>query len=150
MMPGYEAPQSGGIMRALRIAVVTAGLMAAGAVCGGVAGSITGAVWILLYAVHPDTLQFMALVGGVLGVLLGPAAAWLLMRHVPLWLALGGTTLGTTAGGVAGILFGAPGLMVIAALTGFAVSVICLRLETPLDGRLSRDSGAGRLPAGGG
>src|SRR5688500_19319293 len=41
---------------------------------------------------------------GLLGLVLAPLAAWTLMRHVPLWRALGETALGTALGGILGYL----------------------------------------------
>ena len=83
---------------------------------------------------------------GVLGLVLAPLAAWTLMRHVPLWRALGETALGTALGGIAGYLvpadawpfpfpFGPPLLL---ALVGFILAALRLRLthrvKAPLAG----------------
>ena len=143
-------------MRALRIALVTAGLMAAGAVFGGIAGAAAGAAWVLLeggfggLARESEIVLFVGFLGGGLGAVLGPAVAWLMMRHVPLWLAVGGTTLGTMAGGILGALLGGPGSMFVFGILGFVMSAGYLQIRTSPDDRLLRDGGSARLPAGGG
>ncbi|HEX2078115.1 MAG TPA: hypothetical protein VHG08_10415, partial [Longimicrobium sp.] len=116
-------------MRALRIAAVTAGLMAAGAVFGAVAGVTTLAAWALKDGGFRDlasdlgfVLGYGAFFGGVFGAVLGPLAAWLLMRHVPLGLAVGGTTLGTVAGMAAGLLFPDFGVSFYGGFAGFALA----------------------------
>ena len=73
---------------------------------------------------------------GLLGLVLAPLAAWTLMRHVPLWRALGETALGTALGGIAGYLIPAqswpfpfpfvPPLLF--ALLGFVLAALRLRL----------------------
>lgn len=124
-------------MRIARIMAVTAGLVVAGALFGGLAGAAVLVLWAMqlegVYAALSDpSIPLMgALFGGVVGAVLGPLAAWLLMRHVPLWLAVGGTTLGTLAGGAVGMLLtGAPDLSMYAGMAGFAVSAIALRVRT--------------------
>ena len=144
-------------MRALRIAAVTAGLMAAGAVFGGVAGAVAGAVWILAeegfrdFMRNAEIIPFMGVLGGMLGAVLGPVAAWGMMRHVPLWLAVGGPTLGSIGGGIVGSLLGGPWPMLLGGIAGFTMSAAWLHARVPSDARLLRDADArARLPAGGG
>lgn len=129
----------------MRVAVVTAGLMAAGAVFGTVAGALVLGAWLVndpgLF--EWDGLVFVmqaaAVFGGVPGAVLGPVAAWLLMRHVPLGLAVGGTTLGTLAtGGIAAIVTGDPVLGLFWGMAGFGVSALGLWLGVPRDRRLLR------------
>jgi len=127
-------------MRIRRIAAVTAGLMVAGGVFGTIAGVIVLIAWALMLG-EPlivtlgdlgSVLQLAMVFGGVLGAVLGPIAAWLLMRHVPLGLAVGGTTLGTLAGGgVALVATGDPVLAMLYGMGGFGVSAIGLRLRVP-------------------
>ncbi|HEY0016961.1 MAG TPA: hypothetical protein VGC13_11605 [Longimicrobium sp.] len=124
-------------MRIARIAAVTAGLAVAGALFGGLAGAVVLMLWAMqlegVYAAlsDPSILLMGAWFGGVVGAALGPLAAWLLMRHVPLWLAVGGTTLGTLAGGAVGMLLtGAPDLSMYAGMAGFTISAIALRVRT--------------------
>jgi hypothetical protein len=143
-------------MRAMRIALITGGLMAAGAVFGGGAGVVAGAAWVLVeeggggVRENAEILRVMGVLGGMLGAVLGPAAAWLLMRHVPLWLAVGGTTLSTMAGGILGSLLGGLGLTLWSGLAGFLISAAYLQIWVPDRGRLPRDGGVDRLPVGGG
>ncbi|HEU0302060.1 MAG TPA: hypothetical protein VFR37_21575 [Longimicrobium sp.] len=149
-------------MRAKRIALVTAGLMAAGAVFGGIAGVVAGAGWFLLMGGpgllfdDPGYLLFVGLTGGALGSVLGPAAAWGMMRHVPLWLAVGGTTLGTLAGGLLGavsfgrIFLGGPGFILLGGLAGFVMSAAALCVSVPSGGRRIGGGARTRLPGGGG
>lgn len=141
-------------MRIARIATVTAGLAAAGAVAGAVVGVLVAATW-LLSAGHMlglllnlDGVLFFGAYGAVAGATLGPLAAWLLMRHVPLWKATGGTALGTLAGALLGIAvdgrmgFAASFLGIGAgAFLGFCAAALLLWLENarrsrnvPLDG----------------
>jgi hypothetical protein len=131
-----------------RIAAITAGLMAAGALFGGV----SGAVALTGYAVamdgpaivweDPVIIFFAAITGAALGAVLGPVAAWLLMRHVPLGLAFAGTALGTVAGaGVGMLLTSGPGIVLLGtSIIGFAASAVFLRFAVPRQGA--------RLPAG--
>ena len=127
-------------MRIKRIAAVTAGLMVAGGVFGTIAGMVVLVAWGLIHA-DPSILTleglrfvllFATIFGGVLGAVLGPIAAWLLMRHVPLGLAVGGTTLGTLAGGgIALVATGKPSTSMLYGMAGFGISAIGLRLRVP-------------------
>ena len=141
-------------MRIARIAAVTAGLAVAGALFGGFAGAVVLMGWAMqlegVYAAlsDPSILLMGAWFGGVVGAVLGPMAAWLLMRHVPLWLAVGGTTLGTLAGGAVGMLLtGAPDLSMYAGMAGFAVAAIALRVRTRPGSRLPSTPADARLSA---
>ena len=127
-------------MRIKRIAAVTAGLMVAGGVFGTIAGMIVLIAWGMFDAgpFHFTLnglsllLQISVIFGGVLGAVLGPIAAWLLMRHVPLGLAVGGTTLGTLAGGGAALVStGDPFAAMLYGTAGFGISAIGLRLRVP-------------------
>jgi hypothetical protein len=128
-------------MRIKRIAAVTAGLIVAGGVFGTIAGMVVLIAWGIFDSLpfHEVTLadlsfavQFSVLFGGGPGVVLGPLAAWLLMRHVPLGLAVGGTTLGTLAGGVGALVVtGNPFTALLYGMAGFAISAIGLRLRVP-------------------
>jgi hypothetical protein len=138
-------------MRIARIAAVTAGLAAAGAVVGAVAGAAMCVLMLLLSGepsklwVARDLLTFAASFGARAGAVLGPVAAWLLMRHVPLGLAIGGTALGTLAGGALGLLVG-PIESIPAGVLGFGAAAVYLRVRTP---RQARRIGppAARVPA---
>lgn len=119
-------------MRAQRFVQVTAGLMLAGFLFGGVAGAVLLFViafpsngWRTLLA--PEFLLLGAAFGAIVGMLLGPLGAWLLMRDVPLGRAVGGTTLGTVLGGVAALVSNLPGSLFYAPVAGFALAALALR-----------------------
>jgi hypothetical protein len=127
-------------MRIKRIAAVTAGLMVAGGVFGTITGMVVLSAWAMLagWTIHltfndlTDLLLISVIFGGGLGAVLGPIAAWLLMRHVPLGLAVGGTTLGTlAAGGAALFVTGDPVFAMLYGTAGFGISAIGLRLGVP-------------------
>jgi hypothetical protein len=122
-----------------RILAVTAGLMVGGAIFGAVAAlaalaiglAATGQAHALL---ETDALAAVGSVGAILGGLLFPAAAWLLMRTVPLGLALLGTVTGTTIGGAAGWLLASHDLdrvpqALIGGVIGFVIASILLRIR---------------------
>lgn len=76
----------------------------------------------------------MGVIGGaVLGAVLGPAAAWMLMRHVPLWMAIGGTAAGTPAGAMASLVI--PQAFFFSTLAGFGAAALWMRLRVPRDPR---------------
>ena len=125
-----------------RVLAVTGGLAVAGLVVGavvgvGVAGAFialslltrSGGVWNV-----GSTLLFSAMFGGALGLVLGPLAAWLLMRHVPIGRALGQTALGTAIGSFLGLLLVMfPVLLIpfpplVLGLAGFAAAAVRLRI----------------------
>ena len=126
--------------RLRRIIAVTAGLSVVGFVLGAILGGLLfGAANIIVAGVRPTLalpVLSAALGCGVLGLVLAPLAAWTLMRHVPLWRALGETALGTALGGILGNLVPAqswpfpfpfvPPLLL--ALVGFVVAALRLRL----------------------
>ena len=126
--------------RLRRILAVTAGLSLTGFVLGAVLGGLLFAAANVIASGVRSNLALPVLsaaVGcGVLGLVLAPLAAWTLMRHVPLWRALGETALGTALGGIAGYLVPAdawpfpfpfvPPLLF--ALVGFVLAALRLRL----------------------
>lgn len=124
-------------LRIARIAAVTAGLAAAGAGAGAVVGVLITAMWLLsaggglALLLNLDAVLFIGAYGAAIGAVLGPLAAWLLMRHVPLWKAVGGTALGTLAGGALGLLFAGPVGGLLFGLLGFGMTVAYLRNQTP-------------------
>ena len=132
-------------MRWRRIALVTAGLAAAGAVFGTLVGTVVLFAWLAsigeLGLAGRDAGFLASLVlffGGGLGAVLGPVAAWVLMRHVPLWLAVGGPTLGTlAAGGVGLLLTGNPVAAMLWGVAGFGASAVALRLRVPREKQLT-------------
>lgn len=115
---------------------VTLGLSAA----GGVAGAITGGVTGILVALPMGKMEFGfgldvftvgAMVGGALGTLLLPIAAWTLMRNVPFGKALLGTIAGALLGGFAGYFMIADNYVLVRSIfggiVGFCVSAYLLR-----------------------
>lgn len=144
-VPPPSKPGAAGSAPSLGVrAKVTLGLAAAGAVAGGVAGFLFAAVvtatataGLPSLGVAVTVLAFGGIAGAALGTVLGPVAAWLLMRHVPLGLAIGGTTLGALAGGLAG-WFLVPGLdnmplpfSALAPLAGFGAAALWMRRRVP-------------------
>jgi hypothetical protein len=119
------------MQRTLRVVQITAGLAVAGAVFGALAAAIACAVWLTVdfgapTAVHElQILAWAGAVGGVLGAALGPAAAWLLLRRVPLGRAVLGATGGAVVGGAGAALAGGfpPG----GAVLGLIVAAALLR-----------------------
>lgn len=132
-------------MRWTRIALVTAGLAAAGAVFGTLVGTVVLLAWLASIGElgnlgrDPGFMAWLVLFyGGGLGAVMGPAAAWVLMRHVPLWLAVGGPTLGTLAAGGLGLLLtGNPIAAMLFGIGGFGASAVALRMRVPRQQRLT-------------
>ena len=127
----------------VRIVLVTAGLLAAGAAFGALAGVVAIVVGLVLTdgpgsllrdGFFPAVLGFVALAGALCGGVLFPAAAWLLMRRVPLGLAVAGTVAGTALGGVIGWVLsdmshGPVWPALLGAVLGFAAACVRLRLR---------------------
>ena len=126
--------------RLRRIIAVTAGLSVVGFILGAALGAlIFGAANAVAAGVLPTfrlPVLNAAMGCGALGLVLAPLAAWTLMRHVPLWRALGETALGTALGGILGYLV-PPGSWpfpfpfvppLLLALVGFVVAALRLRL----------------------
>lgn len=132
-------------MRWKRIALVTAGLAVAGGVFGTLVGTVVLFAWLASIGElgnAPKDAGFLAwlvlVFGGGLGAVLGPLAAWVLMRHVPIWLAVGGTTLGTMAAGGIGLLAtGHPITAMLCGVAGFGATAIGLRLRVPREKQLT-------------
>ncbi|HEU0015706.1 MAG TPA: hypothetical protein VFQ45_18660 [Longimicrobium sp.] len=121
----------------LRILLVTLGLSVAGAIVGTAVGWAVLVSWGLFDGViavtDPFVVEFAFIVAGRMGAVLGPVAAWLLMRHVPIGRAIGGTALGTFAGGIAGIALVID--PVLSGMAGFAAAAVWLRAATPRHSR---------------
>lgn len=127
--------------RLRRIIAVTAGLSAVGFLLGAALGALLFGVANAIGAGITSSFRLPVLNAamgcGVLGLVLAPLAAWSLMRHVPLWRALGETALGTALGGIVGYLVPthswpfpfpfAPPLLL--ALAGFVVAAVRLRIS---------------------
>jgi hypothetical protein len=127
-------------MQLKRIAAVTAGLAIAGALVGAICGAVMMLAFILIEesGMLRDLLPLLAwgaMVGAALGAVLGPLSAWLLMRHVPIGLALAGTALGTLVGAVIGIFVSGLDGALMFGLGGFAVAALVLWMKTPRGSR---------------
>jgi hypothetical protein len=120
-----------------RIVGVTAALLAGGALFGAIAAVLAlvlasaltgGLAW-----GAPIALVFAAVAGAALGAPLFPAAGWLLLRRVPLGIALIGSMAGTVLGGVAAwVLTRGNDPMstpILGAIIGFACAAIVMRLR---------------------
>jgi hypothetical protein len=122
-----------------RILAVTAGLIVGGAIFGAIAAVATLMIGLAAIGRGGEVfdliaLEIVATVGAMLGGVLFPAAAWLLMRTVPIGLALLGTVAGTTAGGAAGWLvasndFDQVVYALIGGVIGFAAASVLLRIR---------------------
>ncbi|MFL5539824.1 MAG: hypothetical protein ACJ8J0_12565 [Longimicrobiaceae bacterium] len=79
-----------------------------------------------------EPLLFVGSLGALLGGVLLPITAWLFLRRVPIGLAVVGTLLGTVVGGALGwILFSGSDQIragLAGAFAGFALSALLLRL----------------------
>jgi hypothetical protein len=125
----------------MRIAAVTAGLMVAGGIFGTIAGSLVLLAWRVALDGPGSIFDglwmvaiFGVVFGGGLGVVLGPLAAWTLMRRVPLWLAVGGTTLGTcVSGGLTLLVTGNPFWALLVGAVGLMMSAAALNDRFPGD-----------------
>jgi len=124
--------------RTARIAVATVGLLAAGAVFGALAGAIAVTIGLAItegpwHALDFEVISLVAVVGGLMGAPLLPSAGWLLLRHVPLGLALLGTLAGTVVGGVLGWVIPVLGSQVqsavLGAVLGFCFAALAMRLR---------------------
>jgi hypothetical protein len=127
-------------MEMKRVAAVTGGLVVAGAIAGAVAATVAvGAVMMTTEPREifrdPELLLIGAKMGAAFGSVLGPMAAWLLMRHVPLGVAIGGTMLGTLAGGVGALVVGGGALVL--PFAGFAASALAIRFAVPRRAKLA-------------
>ncbi len=121
-------------MRVPRIVAVAGGLAAGGAVAGAAVGAAIVAVWMMDGPVrpweNPVVVAVGAALGGAMGAVLGPAAAWLLLRHVPLGRAVAFTSAGTLLAALVGMMLGPP-FSSFAPFVGFALSAAAVRRATP-------------------
>jgi hypothetical protein len=119
-----------------RVLLVNGGLLAAGAAFGGLATAAALAVVVALTegvrtAFDLRVLALTGAIGALYGGVLFPAAAWLLLRRVPLGTAVLGVTAGTVLGAVLGWTL--PSAMSIdtagtlGGFLGFAAACVLLR-----------------------
>lgn len=129
-----------------RILAVTAGLIAGGALFGALAAVVALMIGVaatdhLRDVMNAELLELVAGVGAVFGGVLFPTAGFVVLRRVPLGLALLGTLVGAVAGGVTGWMLRGQDIMqvyhaIIGALIGFLAATIALRLTA---GRVRRE-----------
>jgi hypothetical protein len=128
--------------RPARIALVTAGLSAAGGVAGGVCSAaavtliagIEGGIRALVSRDFASLLAIAAAFGVLVGMIAAPILSWTLLRRVPLGRAALYTAIGTVAGAVGGELSRplnpyartVPGVLV-GALVGFIGAGVLVR-----------------------
>jgi hypothetical protein len=121
-----------------RILGVTAGLLAGGALFGAIAAVVALILASMLthdlgLGTDPLAIVFAAAFGAMVGAPLFPAAGWLLLRRVPLGIALIGSMAGTVLGGVAGwVLTGGNAPLswpVLGAVIGFGCAAVVMRLR---------------------
>jgi hypothetical protein len=117
------------VSRPVRILILTAAL----ALTGGAIGAVLGAIMSLMAlgpmqaVLLPGSVWLGVYVGAIIGGVLAPLTGWLLLRQVPLGLALGGTALGTAAGAVVGLVLGGAYGSVMFAIAGFFLTAVLLR-----------------------
>jgi hypothetical protein len=101
--------------------LATATLAALGAVAGAVTGLVVTAISHLLWGLPPTwgSPFFLsnAISMGSLGVILGPAVSWLLLRRVPLWRAVGEPALVGLAAMAVTLAFGSLSMSLVAFAT---------------------------------
>jgi hypothetical protein len=136
-----------------RILAVTLGLMAGGALFGAIAAVVALMIGVAATdhvgsVMNAELLELVAGVGAVFGGVLFPTAGFVVLRRVPLWLALLGTLVGAVAGGVGGWMLPGHDIdqvyhAIIGALVGFLCATLALRVTA---GRVRREPT--RVPAG--
>lgn len=108
-----------------------------GSVVGGILGSaLLALIGVRLgdFRISGEELYAGTVLGGVMGGVLAPIAAWTLVRRVPIWRAITDTAVGTVIGAMLGLIFQplhdtawlSPPLLGIG---GFALAAIRLRLS---------------------
>jgi hypothetical protein len=120
--------------RAIRITIVTIGLVTAGIVFGALAG---GTAFATVGVISGEGITFDAFwvgaaFGAPLGALTAPMLSWLLLRHVPLGKMFLVCSIGTAIGGVVGWFATAAGgdIMLnplVGAFVGCVIGAITLR-----------------------
>ncbi len=113
--------------RVLRIVGVTAGLIAAGAVFGTLAGA--AALSIGLWLEHDPWSIAMGIVigpifGGPIGAITAPMLGWLLLRQVALGKMFVSLSAGTTIGGVIGWMTTSGGMQISSGLAGAFIGCV--------------------------
>lgn len=124
-----------------RAAAVTGALAGVGAVAGGLTGILGGAFFMLntggIAELQLLSLFFPAMVGGVLGFVMGPVLAWLFFRTIPIGKAVLGTAAAALAGSAVATIAipGSAGVALVGAVGGAVVGAAALWLAERLAGR---------------
>ena len=116
-----------------RVVAVTGGLIVVGAIVGGITSMLALTIVSLVGGTRSLGgltlgLGFAGAVGAIVGAVLAPVEAWILLRRVPLWRAIAETALGTILGALAFAIL-APG-PIIGAVIGFTLAAVRLRITT--------------------
>ncbi len=109
-----------------RVVVVGLGLIVTGAAVGSVCGIVALSLILGAAGRLPDaSLALIAgLFGGALGAVLGPAAGFSILRHVPLGKAIGWTAVGAIVGGLLGVPLSMG--LILGPVVGFGVASLAL------------------------
>ncbi len=109
-----------------RVVVVGLGLIVTGAAVGGVCGVVALSLLLGAAGKLPDAglALVAALFGGALGAVLGPAAGFSILRHVPLGKAIGWTAVGAIVGGLIGVPLSMG--LILGPVVGFGVASLAL------------------------
>jgi hypothetical protein len=120
-----------------RVVVVGLGLIVTGAAVGGVCGVVAISLILGVAGKLPDAgvALVAGLFGGALGAVLGPAAGFSILRHVPLGRAIGWTAVGAIVGGLIGVPLTLG--LIVGPVVGFGVAALALYASV----RRSRKSG---------
>jgi hypothetical protein len=129
-----DSPSSAGdptLSRPVRILILTAALALTGGVIGAVLSAMVSVMALgpMQAALVPSFIWLGVSFGAIIGGILAPLTGWLLLRRVPLGLAVGGTALGAVSGAVIGLIVGGGNGSVLFAITGFLGSAVLLRLR---------------------
>ena len=115
-----------------RVLHVTLLLIGFGAVAGALLALLVYIAFIPisdpLHSTRGEWLVWALRTGTAVGAVVGPVAAWTLMRHVPLWRAILETAVGALLGFATGIFF-VPEHYVLAAVAGAMFAALRLRLS---------------------
>lgn len=135
------------LTKAKRIAVITAGLMATGAVVGAACGAVAMALVAAfdrtgMWSATLGDLAIAAYFGALIGTPGAPVISWVLLRRVPIGLAIAGTAAGTVAGGIYGALTPSSDPLT-GAVAGFAAAALILCLASAAAARRARPHASG-------
>jgi hypothetical protein len=137
------------VSRSSRILVVTGALALTGAVVGAVCGVLSVTLALLPFTgfrgFNAGVFTLATPLGAAIGAVTTPLIAWVLLRSVPLGLAILECAAGTVAGGVLASWTNVHNLLtpIVGAVVGFTVAATHLRLKYA---RIGRPKGPPKLP----